>query len=231
MRLTTKQLQTNIGATADGKFGPKSKRSLRARLTATNHNNPTRADLVNAAERLGVTYAVIKAVTTVEAPRGAFTNGMPSMLYERHVFSRNTVPPGRFDKTHPTLSSRLPTPAGGYGLFSIQFDKLVDACGLDAEAAFRAVSWGAFQILGENAVKLGYDSAFDMAIALTESPAAHVDSFVRYVLAFGLVDELRQCRAGDPASCEPFVRGYNGPNYKKFDYHNKLAAAILAAER
>lgn len=78
-------------------------------------------------------------------------------------------------------------------------------------------------MLGENAVALGYASAFDMALALTVSEAAQLDSFARYVRVNHLEDELRACVPGNPASCIPFVKGYNGSGYAEFGYHIKLA--------
>jgi hypothetical protein len=164
---------------------------------------------------------MIKAVRKVEAPRGSFDDeGRPTILYERHVFSRNSG--RRFDASHPILSSRT---QGGYGKFSIQYDKFADACALDPEAAFKACSWGAFQVLGENAVALGYASAYDMVQRLLVSEAAHLDSFIRFVRTNKLVDKLRACRAGDPASCVPFVKAYNGKDFAKNNYHVNLANA------
>jgi hypothetical protein len=48
---------------------------------------------------------------------------------------------------------------------------------------------------------------------------------VRFIRSKRLVDKLRACRPGDPASCIPFVKAYNGSGYAKNDYHSKLAAA------
>ena len=202
-----------------------------ADLTAllSNRNAPalTGDDFARVADELGVSEKMIRAVRKVEAPRGPFDDhGRPSILYERHVFRRNTNPKGKFDATAPLLSGP-PYGRGGYGSFESQYTKLAEACRLDQDAAFKACSWGAFQVLGENAESLGYESAFAMAKALTVSEAAHLDSFVRYVKENGLVEKLRQCRAGDPASCIPFVERYNGAGFRQFDYHKKLADAAL----
>lgn len=222
--MTVKDLQRRIGATADGVFGPASRAALFATLTNKAAPALTDADTARAADGLGVVPNIIRAVRTVEAPRGAFdADGRPSILYERHVFSRNSA--GAYDGRYPTLSARKWQP-GTYGPFSAQYRKLADACALDPGAAFKACSWGAFQVLGENAEALGYDSAFDMAIALTASEAAHLESFVRFVKSKGAVDELRACRAGDARSCEPFVSIYNGVGQIK-KYAGELAKAAL----
>jgi hypothetical protein len=171
----------------------------------------------------------MKASKRVEAPRGAFDDkGRPSILFERHVFSRNTTPKGRFNASHPTLSAVRGYGRGGYGAFSAQYGKLQKAYALDPEAAFEACSWGAFQVLGENAVTLGYESARAMAVALAQSEAAHLDSYVRFIQVNGLADELGRCRAGDPDSCVPFVEAYNGTGFRNFSYHIKFAEALAS---
>lgn len=189
----------------------------------------TDADFDRAAEELGhgVTPNHMKASRKVEAPRGPFDDlGRPSILYERHVFSRNTTPKGRFNATHPSLSSVRGYGSGGYGTFNEQYAKLERAYSLDPEAAFEACSWGAFQVLGENALSLGYASARAMAVELATSEAAQLDSYVRFIKVNGLADELGRCRAGNPKSCIPFVEVYNGSGFRTFGYHIKFANAL-----
>lgn len=189
----------------------------------------TDEDYERAAAELGngVTLKHMKASKKIEAPRGSFDDhGRPSILYERHVFSRNTHPKGRFNASHPLLSALKGYGPGGYGSFGAQYDKLAAAYGLEAEAAFEACSWGAFQVLGENATALGYPSARALAVELAKSEAAHLDSYVRFIKVNGLADDLGRCRAGDPDSCIPFVEGYNGHGFRSFAYHIKFAEAL-----
>lgn len=200
-----------------------------AKITNTKAPALTEADFVRAAEILGhgVTPKHMKASRKVEAPRGAFDDqGRPSILYERHVFARNTTPKGHFNALHPELSAVRGYGQGGYGSYGSQYGKLERAYALDPEAAFEACSWGAFQVLGENAASLGYASARDMAMELAKSEAAHLDSYVRFIKANGLADELGRCRAGDPQSCVPFVSVYNGAGFANFGYHLKFAEAL-----
>lgn len=189
----------------------------------------TDSDYERAAAELGngVTMKHMKASKKVEAPRGAFDDlGRPSILYERHVFSRNTSPKGRFNASHPDISAVRGYGPGGYGSFSAQYAKLEAAYALDPEAAFEGCSWGAFQVLGENAVSMGYQSARAMAVELATSEAAHLASYVAFIKVNHLADELGQCVAGDPASCVPFVSVYNGGGYASFGYHTKFAEAL-----
>jgi hypothetical protein len=224
-RLDVPTLQLRLGVEPDGAFGPASRAALFARLSNRSAPAITEEEFAAVAAEFGVPVKLIKAFRKVEAPRGPYDDqGRPSILYERHVANRNTDPPGRYASRFPALFGP-PFGRGGYGSFGVQYERLAEACAIDPEAAFRACSWGAFQVLGENAVALGYASAFDMALALTVSEAAHLDSFARFVKANGLVDELRACRAGDPESCIPFVQRYNGPGFRQFSYHVKLAEA------
>jgi hypothetical protein len=195
-----------------------------ARITNPQAPALTDDDYEHAAAVLGngVTMKHMMASKKIEAPRGSFDDhGRPSILYERHVFSRNTHPKGRFNTSNPELSALNGYGPGGYGAFSAQYDKLAAAYALEPDAAFEACSWGAFQVLGENAISLGYTSARTMAVEL-----AHLDSYVRFIKVNGLAAALGRCVAGDPDSCIPFVQGYNGHGFAAFSYHIKFAEAL-----
>lgn len=216
-------LQARVGAPATGSYDDATRDALFAALSNKDAAPLSDEDFATAADQLGVSPKLIRAIRKVEAPRGPYDDeGRPSILYERHIFANVTG--GRFTAEHPVQSWPKWVP-GTYGPFSAQYGKLSAACALDPDAAFQACSWGAFQVLGRNAIALGYDSAFDMAIALTKSEAAHLESFIRFVKVNNLVAALRKCRAGDPTSCIPFVRGYNGEGYARNRYHIKLAEA------
>jgi hypothetical protein len=231
-RLTIQKLHDRIGITVNTagygrSFGAKSKAALSALLSNSHAPALTEDDYAEAAKRLNVPIGHMKGSKKIEAPRGAFDDhGRPTLLYERHVFARNTDPKGCFNDDHPSLSASVGYGKGGYGAFSGQFDRLAAACALDPEAAFRACSWGAFQVLGENAEYIGYTSAFEMVISLTTGEAAHLESYVKFIEKKGLQDELRACKPGDPNSCIPFVRAYNGEDFRAFNYHVKFAGAI-----
>lgn len=211
----------------DGIFGNKTAAALDRALSNPSAPALTAADFERAGKALGVAPALMRAIRTVEAPRGPFDElGRPSILYEKHKFGSHTG--HRFNRTAPELSSTEWQP-GTYGAFSAQYPKLYRACRLDADAALRSCSWGAFQVLGEHAERLGYADPLAMALALTKSEAAHLDCFVAFVRTEGLVDALRACKPGLSASCEAFVRRYNGAGYAKNSYHTRLAAEFAKA--
>lgn len=230
-RTTVREIQTDIGAVADGQFGDKSKARFLAFMSNPNPPVLTRADFEATALSLNVPLYMVQAVNKVEAPRGPFDpSGRPTTLYERHVFARNCEPAGRFNIAVPDLSGG-PYGRGGYGALSAQYAKLTRAMALDPHAALEACSWGAFQVLGENWEGCGYSSPWAMVKALVTGPAAHLDSFARFVRMKRLEDELRACRPGDPDSCIPFVQAYNGKGFREFNYHVTLSDAALTFSR
>lgn len=174
-----------------------------------------------AARALGCEVAAVRAVAEVESRGSGFdAQRRPTLLYERHVFSRNTVPKGKFDATHPEVSFNKPYAPGTFGNTEQQWRKLGQAYGLDAAAAVRAPSWGMFQILGENHRACGYASAADYARAMTTSPVAHLRAFVAFVLANPtLLKAIRE------RNWPAFARAYNGPNYARYQYDQKMASA------
>jgi hypothetical protein len=176
----------------------------------------TEQDWQEAAATIGCEVAAIKAVAEVESPRGAFLpSGEPSLLFERHKFSRHTK--GKFDATNPGVSNRKP---GGYGSYNEQHARLQQAAELDRPAALKSASWGRFQILGENYQQAGFDSLQAFVNAMYASEQAQLKAFVHFILA-----DPRLAKAIRHKDFDGFAGVYNGPNYKINDYAGKMQAA------
>lgn len=173
------------------------------------------ADFAAAAEALGCGVAAIRAVARVESSRNAFDDlGRPTILYERHLFRRLTG--GRFDR-YPDLSNRE---AGGYGTFASQYPKLERAYALDATAALSACSWGMFQILGMNHAAAGFDDVVAFVRALCRGESEHLRAFVSFIRAHAGMHIALRAR-----NWAEFARRYNGPEYHRNDYDQRLADA------
>ena len=176
--------------------------------------------LVEAAKSLGCEVAAIKAVVLTETPRGAFgDDGKPTILYERHYFHRLTN--GKYD-SDPVLSNK---DAGGYGKYSAQYGKLNKAIALDKNAALQSASWGAFQIMGENYKAAGYASVEDFVKGM-ETVQGQLNAFVSFIKNTPPLQSALQNK-----HWVTFARTYNGKNFKKNDYDNKLANNYQAALR
>lgn len=203
--------------TVDGKPGPATRAAILATFANKGAAAVTGAEIEAFALQIGCSAKQIRAIAAVESAGGGFTNsGLPKILFERHYFHRLTQ--GRF-----TPASFSSPGAGGYGEDS--WVKLCLAACKDPHAAFQSASWGKFQIMGAHWNKLGYPSPIAMAYSFTRAEAAHYDALVRYIKVFGLVDEVRALST-NPEDNRAFASGFNGPGYRKYSYHEKLARAM-----
>jgi hypothetical protein len=179
-------------------------------------------DVTSASKRLNVTEAHIRVVIAVEASGSGFLGKyendprLPKILFEAHIFSRETS--GRFDENHPTLSR----PHWSRELYSSgikEHDRLREAASLDFNAAYRAASWGLFQIMGFNHKAAGYDNLFDFIGVQYVSEGMQLNCGVNFILSNGFEKYLQL------EDWHKFAEGYNGPEYEKNRYHIKLAEA------
>ncbi|WP_305075592.1 N-acetylmuramidase domain-containing protein [Propionivibrio sp.] len=187
----------------------------------------TSSGLGNALEQIGLQpaeAAVIWAVVDVETSGvtqgcGFRLDGRPQILFERHVFRRETQ--GRFNAQAPHLSG----PAGGYGGLGTQYAKLEEALalclahGLGPEPALRSASWGLGQIMGFNARLAGHESAEAMVRAMTEGEDEQILAMARFLNARNLHKALQR------RDWAAFARGYNGAGYAQNQYDIKLEQA------
>lgn len=172
--------------------------------------------IAKAAQRLGVDPASVKAIISIESPKGAFLpSGEPPILFERHKFSKHTQ--GRYDAKYPDISNPQ---WGGYGKESAQHARLQKAAALDRDAALKSASYGAFQILGENYAQAGFKTIQDFVNAMYESEEAQLGAFVEFIR-----NDARLLRALRRKDWAGFSSLYNGPAYKTHHYDTRLAEA------
>lgn len=166
--------------------------------------------------KVGVTELV--AVGTVETKGfGFLPDRRPLILFERHIFSRETK--RRFDASYPDISNQKP---GGYGApFAPQFDRLAKAIKLDRNAALRSASWGLGQVMGFNAGAAGYDGAEAMVTAMMASENAHLLAMAHFINS--KPNAVAALRSHDWVT---FARIYNGSSFAINKYDVKLAAAF-----
>lgn len=208
------ELQKAIGTPADGIFGPNSQKALLLHFSNRSAPAVTDADIKAFAARLNCSEKQIRAVAKVESAGSGFDSaGRPKILFERHIFHRETS--GRWS----VASFSNPNP-GGYSENS--WEKLQNACAKDPDAAFSACSWGKFQVMGMHWNKLGFDSPYELAYSTVENERNHYELLARYIERFGLMDALRAL-SSNPEDCRLFAKLYNGPAYAKNSYHTKLA--------
>lgn len=216
------ELQQWLGAhgqpvVVDGICGPLTRKAIVAAFTNTCAAAVTDAEIETLATRLGCTAKQLKAMAKVESGGSAYDKqGRPKILFERHLFHRHAL------KDHPPSAWNNPNP-GGYNEDS--WEKLTRAACQEVDAAFGAVSWGKFQVLGMHWRGLGYPSPLEMAYSTVTGEAAHYEMLARYIERFNLKAALAKLST-NPADNVALARGYNGPQFKRFRYDEKLAEAM-----
>ena len=186
------------------------------------HDEPLTNELAAAAAAdLGVEVAALRAIAQVESAGAGFdAKGRPTILYERHVFGRNTNPKGKFNAQYADISAAAPYAKGTFGNTEAQWVKLARAFQLDPDAALKAPSWGTFQILGENHRAAGFADVRSFVTEMFRSPAGHLRALVGFIKANPAIHRGLKNR-----DWVAVALGYNGKGYKTYDYDNKLAAA------
>lgn len=168
--------------------------------------------LAQAAEELGVGAPELWAVLATETPGcGYMRDRRPCILYERHIFWKLTN--GSF--SDPDVSSPN---SGGYKGGAAEYDRLQKAIDLDSSAALKSTSWGLGQLLGSNYGISGFQSVEAMVSAMTESEDAQLLAFTNYLQSRKLDQALRA------RDWQAFALKYNGPNYAKNKYDEKLSS-------
>jgi hypothetical protein len=210
----------------DDKWGKLTEGGILLAMTDGPDTRLTQRDFDESGIRLGVQPAAIRAFWETEANSAGFQDGRPKILPERHRFSKLTK--GFFDQTNPKYSN--PTWYKGWYPNSqddryaviLMWAKLLWQAGMPLDAAFAAVSYGAPQIMGENAVICGYPDPFTFAVAMARDEQTQLLAFEAFVTNKRIVPALRKVTA-DKKTWEPVAAPYNGTGFRLNDYHGKMA--------
>lgn len=137
----------------------------------------TMQNYVDAAQLLGIEVEIIRAVHEVEAAgQGFLADGRPKILFERHIFFRETD--GRFATSHPHLCNRR---SGGYLGNEREWPRLEEAKTLDRKAALRSASWGLGQVMGFNHKLAGYGNVEDFVLDMYESESKQFTAMLGFI--------------------------------------------------
>lgn len=191
----------------------------------------TNERIIAEAKIIGCEPAAIKAVDMVESGGAGFLpTGEPTILFEPHIFWKQLKKVGIDPNGYTTLDHKYANvlyPVWGtkpYGKPSEQHARLQLACTINKAAALQSASWGRYQIMGFNWKECGCANLQEFINKVCKDEDSHLDLFVHYILSVGLEDELIH------KDFDGFARGYNGPQWQKNDYGNKLRANYQKAK-
>lgn len=192
-----------------------------------------KAGLEAEAVRWRVEGAKLRAVWLVEsAGSGFLPSGRPKVLLERHILWRRLesrgIAPYALAAAHPELCGRTQDRRyylGGekewgrvlavIGWAQLQAPALFESY---KRAVYEACSWGAFQLMGENYAKAGFQDVYGLVHALEEGEPRQLDVILTWMGKTGLLGALRL------GQWLTFARGYNGSG-ASVAYAGKLLAA------
>lgn len=182
-------------------------------------------DYVDVARRLGIEVAAVKAVVEIEAGRdqGGFVEpGLPIINFDLSQFRRlavkHKVNLSRYRKTHAVVFNRPDAKKYGGHQYA-QHARLDAASEIDRKTAVYATYWGMFQIGGANWKLCGADSYEDFVDRMCRSERDQLELFASLIEKCGYTKYLRN------HNWAAFARGYNGPGYRKYNYHTRMAKA------
>lgn len=187
----------------------------------------TKSDIIEAAKRINVEPAMIKAISDIESRGGFNSDNTPKILFERHKFYQSLTAIKWFTVRN-NFASRFPdicSPSTGAYNSRPQYEKLKIAATLNWDSAHESCSWGAFQIMGYHWQSLGYASIMEFVMLMYISEANHLEALCRFIKYNNLDKPLRN------KDWAAFAKGYNGSAYKKNQYDTKLANAYNKAKR
>lgn len=204
----------------DGIGGTRTRDAILAYLTDGPDTALNDAHFADAASQLSVPVSYVRALYAVESSGHAFVDGRPTILPEPHKFAQLTA--GRYNNSHPHLSSRAWNPKLYPGSQGGRYKMLADMIILDPLAGFGCASYGGFQILGMNHVRCGVPTnAMDFAWQESRDEASQLRHFVSFIMTDAIL--WRALRAGDWVTV---AKRYNGSAYYKNRYDVKLARAV-----
>jgi hypothetical protein len=166
-------------------------------MTTNNFAGPARPITANDVAAQAVFYnielAALRAVMAVESRNSGYdSKRRPIILFEPHVFWRNLSGAQRDKAVRLGLAYRSwgqqPYPAGS----DAQYKRLAEAIKINEESAYRSISIGLGQILGENYKAAGCDSARQMFEQAAVSETNQLKHLLGFIIAKGLRDDLNR---------------------------------------
>lgn len=218
-----KTFQAQVGLVVDGRVGEK---TLAAIEGMPFPESLTQVDIERAAYTLGVDTSSVLAVNEVETRgRGFFTNGLPAILFERHIMRRRLLAyeldPTPYIQSQPDIVNIA---SGGYLGGLKEYERLERAKKIHLEAARESASWGCYQIMGYHWKILGFDSVNDFVMTMRLNEGEHLKAFVKFIQFDSKLHKALKDR-----DWMSFALIYNGRNQKGYDKKLELAYAKHSA--
>lgn len=229
------KFQTANRLTSDGVAGPLTLSKLGldfAQPAPAPRGDKTRklgvADYKAAGLELRCPPSMVHALALKETKGQPFlADGRPVILFERHQFykrMKDRALAERLAKTERDIcssslkSSKNIDPMDRYQGGAKEWEFLERAKRYDEKAALESASYGQFQVMGFNAVAIGYKTVQEFVQLMHEDVYQHLEAMVRFIKATPVA--LRGMRN---KNFQEVALGYNGAGYRANRYDTVLA--------
>lgn len=226
-----KDFQYKNNLVVDGIVGIKSWSKLFELTNITSQNGKllSEQDVIAFANEFQLELACVKAVNEVESSgTGFLVSGKPKILFEGHIFwkelTKRGINPSEYANSNTADVLYQNWTRNYYLGGEAEYQRLEKASSLNPSQAFReaaycAASWGCFQIMGFNAMPIGYPNITDFVQKMHLNEKEHLYAFGRFLQKNNLISYLQN------KDWAGFAYRYNGSGYKANKYDEKLANA------
>jgi hypothetical protein len=172
--------------------------------------------IVDLANQLTVEPNVVNAIYLTEASGdGYLPSGKPKILFEGHVFwkhlVKNKLTPSKYLKGNEDILYKLWTKKfykGG----EKEYSRLNRAIEIHENSALCAASWGAFQVLGENYIDLGYPDVQTFVLKMCAGYTGQLEILGQFLKFKKLIPAMKR------HDWDTIALKYNGSSYKNNRY-------------
>lgn len=218
--ITNGDSMLTFGISAEGEDGDRN-------MSLLSDNPISEEEFQQTADYLGVEVAVVKAVDeVVTMKKSGFVRNSdrPEILFEGHIFwtelKRQGIDPYGCQKGNEDILYEQWTKAHYKG-GEREYDRLYRASLINKTAAYRATSWGAYSIMGNEYSKCGCANIDIFVERMYQSKGAQLSLFAAYLKNAGAETYLAK------RDWTGFARCYFGDDYALNRYDEKLAMAYI----
>lgn len=184
----------------------------------------TVATISKLAKEFGLESAALLAVVETESAGVAYWKvgnfNKPAIRFEGHYFYDRIAPSRRDEAVKLGLAHPDAGVVKNPRSYAARYALLERARAFDENAALESTSWGLGQVMGSHWASLGYKSVKDF-VATMNTVEGQVEAMLRFIKVNNLIRHIRN------KNWTAFAKAYNGPGYRKNDYHTKMADAYV----